>query len=84
MFPSGHSWLAHPLPLYEETFEEYLDAKLKPSKWIRYQRSNYNDARDQRSLFAETKKSLARDLSMEENRLLEDRIIMGADSRDER
>ncbi|KAF8359055.1 prk-1 [Pristionchus pacificus] len=59
---SGHSWLAHPLPLYEETFEEYLDAKLKPK----------------------TKKSLARDLSMEENRLLEDRIIMGADSRDER
>ncbi|GMS87392.1 hypothetical protein PENTCL1PPCAC_9567 [Pristionchus entomophagus] len=58
----GHSWLSHPLPLYEETFEEYLDAKLKPK----------------------TKKSLNRDVSIEENRLLEDRIIVGNDSREDR
>ncbi|GMT17108.1 hypothetical protein PFISCL1PPCAC_8405 [Pristionchus fissidentatus] len=52
----GHSWLSHPLPIYEETFQEYLDAKLKPKT---------------------IKKPLNRDQSMEENRLLEDRIIVG-------
>ncbi|GMR40975.1 hypothetical protein PMAYCL1PPCAC_11170 [Pristionchus mayeri] len=58
----GHSWLAKTLPIFKETFEEYLDAKLKPK----------------------TKKSLDRDISVEENRLLEDRIIVGTDNRENR